>query len=143
MNYRKIIKITACTAAAAISFFSFGINAFSIVDYSAGESGLLNNNDMKYTVNIVSNGKTAAAVPIGIGLRGDANSNGIVDFLDLVKASRCLIHQNEEGYENTLGYAMADTDGNGIVDFLDLVRIAKYLMLNGTHEEKWAQIFGK
>lgn len=142
MKFRKIIKTALCTAAAASAILAFGLDAFSLIDFSAGESGLISNDTTPYKVNIVADGKTAAVVPIGIGVRGDSDESGDVSLYDAIIISKYIMGIADKGFENTLGFAMSDTNLNGSVDLYDAINVARYLITNGTHEERWQKILG-
>lgn len=142
MKFRKILKTTLCTAAAVSAFLAFGLDAFSLVDFSAGESGLISNDTTKYKVNITADGKTAAVVPIGIGIRGDADESGDISLYDAVAISKYIMGIAPEGFEDSLGFAMSDTNLSGKVDLYDAINVAKYLITQGTHEERWQAILG-
>ncbi len=122
---------------------TFGFNAFSIIDYSAGESMLINNASTPSKVNVKSGSVVAAIIPVGVGVRGDADGNGAVDLYDVIKIAKYLIKTTEAGYEDTLGFAMADVDLSKKVDLYDAINVAKYMMLReGTEEQKWVKLTG-
>lgn len=142
MKLRKKIKTAACITAAVSAFLSFGMNAFSIIDFSAGESGLICDETTPYKVNIVSEGKNAAVIPVGVGLRGDADGNGSISIIDAIKISRYIIGNAGDDFAGSFGFAMADTNLSGKVDIVDAINVSKYLMTKGTHEERWKIILG-
>lgn len=73
----------------------------------------------------------------GLGLRGDVNGNGSVDFLDLVVSSKCLAGTENISDEAT---ALGDINENGRIDFLDLVYTSEYL---ATPNASWETIVKK
>lgn len=140
---RKITKIILSAASVAAAFITFGLDAFSIMDFSAGESGLINDKTTPYTVNITADGKNVSVVPVGIGMRGDADENSKVDLYDVLKMAGYVSGNPAEGYTDSLGFMMSDVDANGKVDLYDLIKTARYLVFEGTHEEKWAQVLNQ
>ncbi|MCM1226891.1 MAG: dockerin type I domain-containing protein [Clostridium sp.] len=143
MKLKVVLKTIFCTAAAAAAVLTFGINAFSLIDDSVGEDKLINNEDTPYKVNIVADGVNAAVVPIGIGFRGDADSSGGVSLYDAIRIAEYMAKITDKGYEDTIGFAMADTNLDGKVDLYDAINVAKYLITSGTHDEKWEKILAK
>lgn len=143
MKFKKIKKTILCTAFSVLAFMTVGIDAFSLIDYSAGESGLVNNESTPYKVNIVAEGKNVAVVPIGIGLRGDADASNDVSIYDAIKIAKHQIGIAGDDFKGSFGYAMADTNSDGNVDIYDAINIAKYLITKGTHDEKWKKILEK
>lgn len=62
-----------------------------------------------------------------VGLRGDVNGDGKVDFLDTVAVSKSMISKTTFTVKQSF---FADVNGDGKVDFLDLVAVARYNMSN-------------
>lgn len=140
MKIKKTLKMLACTVSASVAFLTFGIDAFSLIDFSVGESGLISNDTTPYKVNIIADGQTAAVVPIGIGVRGDADESGDISLYDAVAIAKYIMGIAQEGFESSLGFAMSDTNLSGSVDLYDAVNVARYLITSGTHEERWQKI---
>lgn len=139
----KIIKKISAFVTIIMTVYAFSINAFSIIDFSVGESGLINNDSTPYKVSIISGDKIAAVVPIGVGLRGDADGNGEVDLPDAVLIARYMLGTYGNDFVGSKGYTMADTNQDNLVELDDAVNIAKYILASGSHEEKWIAILGK
>ena len=142
MKHNKVIKSVLCTASAAAAIAMYGLDVFSLTDFSAGESGLINDETTPYTVNITAGGKTVSVVPVGVGLRGDADESGNISLYDAVKISGYLIGKSGEDFEESTGFYWADTNLSGKVDLYDAVNIAKYLITSGNHDERWQKILG-
>ena len=77
-----------------------------------------------YTVE-VKNGKLTEELTPELNLIGDADGNGVVNTLDIVKLKRHLIK-----VEPLTGYALdcANTDGNDTVNTLDIVKLKRHLI---------------
>ena len=143
MKTNRFIKILACSVSVISSVLYFNYGALSIIDFSAGENELINNETTPFKVNITSGNKIAAVIPVGIGVRGDADESGNVALYDAIEISKYLINKPKEGYLDSLGFAMSDTDLNGQVDLYDAINVAKYLIYTGTPEERWDRIFNE
>lgn len=91
------------------------------------------NDDMKYSVGIVdAEGEILDRVPIGIGIRGDANSDNEVNVRDAAQIASYLAKSSANknhmpGYKDSLGGAMADANNDGKLNVRDAAAIAKYL----------------
>ncbi|MBE6844228.1 MAG: hypothetical protein E7508_00750 [Ruminococcus sp.] len=89
--------------------------------------------DMKYTVEIVDADKEVLdIIPIGIGVRGDANTDGKVTVSDASHIARYLanisINKNYmPGFKGSLGEAMGDANADGKLTVSDAAKIARYL----------------
>lgn len=88
--------------------------------------------DMKYAVGIKDGSTIACYAPVGIGIRGDADSNGKLTagdaaYIASYRANSSLNSNYMPDFENSLGGAMADTDANGKITARDASLIAKYL----------------
>ncbi len=142
MNKKKkiIMKIAVPLMSIIMSTALLGFDVLSIIDFSAGESGLIKNEMTPYSVDIVADGQTVAVVPVGIGVRGDADNSGNVSLYDAIEIAKYLIGKDTEKFENSFGFMMADTNLSGKVDLYDAINVAKYLITKGTHEEKWEKI---
>lgn len=143
MKSKTVLKTIFCMAASVAAVLSFGINTFSLIDDSVGEDSLINNEYTPYKVNIVADGVNAAVVPIGIGFRGDADDSDSVTLYDAIRIAEYMAKITDKDYENTIGFAMADTNLDGKVDLYDAINVAKYLVTSGTHDEKWEKILAK
>ena len=77
-----------------------------------------------YTVE-VKNGKLTEELTPELNLIGDADGNGVVNTLDIVKLKRHLIK-----VEPLKGYALdcANTDGNDTLNTLDIVKLKRHLI---------------
>lgn len=142
MKHIYIIKKALCAVSAAASLMVFGLDVFSLTDFGAGESGLIDNETTPYSVSIAADGKTVAIIPVGVGLRGDADENDSISLYDAVKISGYLIGKDGEAFEASAGFYYADTNLSGKVDLYDAVNIAKYLITQGSHDERWQEILG-
>lgn len=142
MKHKYIIKAFLCAISAAAVFAAFGLDAFSLVDSGAGESGLIMDDTTPYTVNITSGDKVAAIIPVGVGLRGDADENNSISLYDAIEISGYLIGIAKDDFEQSAGFYWADTNLSGKVDLYDAVNVAKYLITQGSHDEKWQKILG-
>ena len=129
MKTNRFIKILACSVSVISSVLYFNYGALSIIDFSAGENELINNETTPFKVNITSGNKIAAVIPVGIGVRGDADESGNVSLYDAIEISKYLINKPKEGYLDSLGFAMSDTDLNGQVDLYDAINVAKTLYI--------------
>lgn len=143
MKIKRFIKLTACFASIILSVLFLNFGVFSLIDFSAGENELINNETTPFKVNITSNNKIAAVIPVGIGIRGDADESGDVSLYDAIEISKYLIGISREDYPESLGFAMSDTDLNNQVDLYDAINVAKYLIYTGTPEERWERIFNE
>lgn len=142
MKRKNIIKKIMCSVTTVMAVMIFGLNAFSLLDFGAGESDLINNESTPYKVNIIADNQIVSIVPMGIGLRGDADESGAVSLQDAVEISRSVMNIADENYKNTLGYAMADTNNDGKVSLMDVVNVATYIIRQGTPEERWQNVLG-
>ena len=79
--------ILACSVSVISSVLYFNYGALSIIDFSAGENELINNETTPFKVNITSGNKIAAVIPVGIGVRGDADESGNVSLYDAIEIS--------------------------------------------------------
>ena len=77
-----------------------------------------------YTVE-VKDGKLTEELTPELNLIGDADGNGVVNTLDIVKLKRHLIK-----VEPLTGYALdcANTDGNDTLNTLDIVKLKRHLI---------------
>ncbi len=93
----------------------------------------IKNDDMKYSVNLVdTEGNLLDTIPIGIGIRGDANSDGKVTVRDAAQVANYLANSAANpnympGFADALGGAMADANADGKLNVRDAANIAKYL----------------
>ncbi len=143
MDLKGTVKKILSAVGACIAFLAFGMNAFSIVDYSAGESGLISDETTKYKVNMLdADGKNIAVVPVGIGVRGDADGSGSTDLQDAIIIAKYLVGGGEKDFEGSFGYIMSDGNLDKKVDLRDAINVAKYLVTQGSHEERWQKILG-
>lgn len=114
-----------CVVAAAAMFFVQGATVIA--------GSYTKNDDMKYSVNIKSgSGETLDTIPIGIGIRGDANSDGEVTVRDASQVAKYLAGSGANknympGYKDSLGGAMADANADGKLSVRDAAKIANYL----------------
>lgn len=98
------------------------------------------NDDMKYSVGVVdADGEILDKVPIGIGIRGDANSDNAVNVRDAAHVANYLAYSSANknympGYKDSLGGAMADANNDGKLSVRDAAAIAKHL---ATGSEDW------
>lgn len=140
MKLKNTIRVLVCAVSASAAFLTFGMDAFSLIDFSVGESGLISNDTTPYKVNIIADGQIAAVVPIGIGVRGDSDESGDISLYDAIAIAKYIMGIAPEGFEDSLGFAMSDTDLSGNVDLYDAINVARYLITDGTHEERWQKI---
>lgn len=125
INKVKRIVNRICIAFVVVMLFS--LSAVVI----AGSA--VKNDDMKYSAEIVdADGEVLDIVPIGIGIRGDANSDGNVSVRDAAQVANYLANHSKNsnympGYEDSLGGAMADANADGKLNVRDAAVIAKYL----------------
>lgn len=104
--------------------------------------------DMKYSVGVKVNGMTVNYVPVGIGTRGDANSDGNVTAADAAFIANYLAHKGVNPkympeFEKSLGGAMADADNNGGLSARDSASIAKFLAVKSINPDAtWESVLG-
>lgn len=94
------------------------------------------NDDMKFKVAITedSKGTTLAEIPIGIGIRGDADGDEKVSVRDASLVARYLANATVNKnympeFKSSLGGAMADANNDGKLSVRDAAAIAKYLAI--------------
>ena len=104
--------------------------------------------DMKYSVGVKVGEMTAGYVPVGIGVRGDANGDGNLSAADAayIASYRANVSLNADymsGYEDSLNGAMADADSNGKVSAADAACIAKFLAMRSINADiTWEEVLG-
>ncbi len=133
---KKLKPVINKLCIAVVIVIAFSLSAVVI----AGAA--VKNDDMKYSVDIVdADGQKIAdipSIPIGIGLRGDANSDNKVNARDAAQVASYLAKSSTNknhmpGYKNSLGGAMADANADGKLNVRDAAAIAGYLAKpNGT-----------
>lgn len=127
MMIKKVKRIVNRLCIALVVLMSFSLSAVVIA------SSAVKNDDMKYSAEIVSaDGEVIDIVPIGIGVRGDANSDGEVSVRDAAQVASYLAKYSKNknympGYRDSLGGAMADANADGKLNVRDAAAIAKYL----------------
>lgn len=115
-----------CAGAVVITALSAGA---AVIAKSA-----VKNDDMKYSVQIIENSENSVLeeIPIGIGIRGDADSDNKVSVRDAALIAKYLskisIDKNYmPEFKTSLGGAMADANNDGKLSIRDAAAIAKYL----------------
>ena len=111
----------------------------------AGEH--IRKDDMKYTVNMVAEDSEIDiidSIPIGVGLRGDANSDDKVSVRDAALVANYLSKSSMNknympDFANSLGGAMADANADGKLNIRDAATIARYLASNKSDKD-WDNI---
>lgn len=104
--------------------------------------------DMKYSAGVKVNGMTAGYVPVGIGIRGDANNDGTLTAADAAYIANYLANKSIDpnympDFEDSLGGAMADADDNGRLSARDSASIAKYLAVKSIDPDiTWEGVLG-
>lgn len=104
---------------------------------------------MKYSVGVKVGEMTAGYVPVGIGIRGDANGDGNLSAADAayIASYRANVSLNADymsGYEDSLNGAMADADSNGKVSAADAACIAKFLAMRSINADiTWEEVLGR
>lgn len=119
--------------------YSIGVqNVGDLVSDLTEESRTIEDYNVKNsTVEVIEEAKAVTnhiVTKKGVGLRGDVNGNGEVDFLDLV-----LTAQHIAGKTNLPSDAeeLGDINGNGRIDFLDLTFVSKYI---ASQNASWDEI---
>lgn len=95
-----------------------GSDSTKITDYEVDNS----------TVKVVESAKrftNHVVVEGGLGLRGDANDDGIVDLYDAIKVARYMIGAEKLKVNETY---QADANGNNKVDLQDAIAISRYTL---------------
>ena len=93
----------------------------------------IKNDDMEYSVGIVdADGEILDKMPVGIGIRGDADSDQRVSVRDASQIARYLANSAANknympGYKDSLGAAMGDANADGKLNVRDAAKIAVYL----------------
>ncbi len=114
-----------CIVSVILTFFSLSA---AVIAGSA-----VKNDDMEYSVGIVNaDGDILDEMPIGIGIRGDADSDGKVSVRDASQIARYLANSSTNknympGYKDSLGGAMGDANADGKLNVRDAAKIAGYL----------------
>ena len=76
----------------------------------------------------VKNGKLAGPFAPKLNLIGDANGDGKVDVLDIVRIKRILIHIIDEKDLTRYDIDCANVNNDITVDTLDLIRLKRHLI---------------
>lgn len=71
-----------------------------------------------------------------LGLRGDANDDGVIDVLDAVKIAKYMIGNDKLSVKGT---CQADVNGNNSIDIQDAIAISKY-MISSDKSNAWEAI---
>lgn len=107
-----------------------------------------NNPDMKYSAGIEIDGDIADFVPMGIGLRGDSNNDGVLNVRDASYIAAYLANSSVNSgymseYRDSLGYNMGDVNADGKVNVRDVSLIARFLSEKyGNPDITWNDIIG-
>lgn len=123
-KFKNTIK-ALCIGAVVISSLTAGAVVIA--------KSVVKNDDMKYKVTIEGGeGTIHEELPIGIGIRGDADSDSKVSVRDASLIARYLakssINKNYmPEFKDSLGGAMADANNDGKLSVRDAAAIAKYL----------------
>lgn len=142
---RKTIKIIASVSASAVILTAVIITAAG----SYLPANRVSAPDMKYSVGIQIRGMTAGYVPVGIGMRGDANGDEKLSASDAAyianyRANVSLNTNYMTGYEDSLNGAMADADSNGKISAADAAFIAKFLAMRSINADiTWEEVLEK
>ena len=107
----------------------------------------IRNDDMKYTVNMVAEDSEIGiidSIPVGVGLRGDDDSDDKVSVRDAALVARYLANSSMNKnympeFANSLGGAMADANADEKLSIRDAAIIARYLASNSTDKD-WDKI---
>jgi len=104
----------------------------------------VNNDDMKYNVGIVgSDGILYDNMPVGIGIRGDADCDEKVSVRDAALVAKYLANSSSNknympGFADSLGAAMGDANADGKLNVRDAAKIATYLSkVSGNPDLGW------
>lgn len=109
------------------------VSMFFMMTSAVIAGSAVKNDDMKYSVGIIdAEGEVLDKIPIGIGIRGDADSDGNVSVRDASQVARYLANSSTNknympGYKDSLGGAMADANADGQLNVRDAAKIALYL----------------
>ncbi len=112
---------------------TFVIAILCVTSVAVIAGSAVKNDDMKYSVGIVdAEGEILDRVPIGIGIRGDANSDDEVNVRDAAQVANFLAKSSANKnympeYRESLGGAMADANNDRKLNVRDVAAIAKYL----------------
>ncbi|MGN1480316.1 dockerin type I domain-containing protein [Porcipelethomonas sp.] len=133
MKKLKIIKILSSVSvisAAVIAGLSSAGGSFMSLKVSSPTA--INRPDMKYTVNINIDGEIADIVPIGIGIRGDADGDGEATIRDAAYIARYRANASANpdylpDFEVSLNGHMADANADGKLSIRDAAIIARLI----------------
>jgi len=142
MKKKKAVKfIMGAIAAAAVLSIGITVISGAIISDAAPKKA-----DMKYSVGIETDGDQADIIPVGIGLRGDADGDEKLTARDaaLIARYRANVSMNPNylpDFENSLGGTMADVDTDGKVSVRDAAAISRYLSQKYSKPDiKWEDV---
>ena len=115
----------------------------AVVCITSLASERIRNDDMKYTVNMVAEDSEVGvidSIPVGVGLRGDADSDDKVSVRDAALLARylanCTMNKNYmPEFASSLGGAMADANADKKLTIRDAAIIARYLASNAPDKD--------
>ena len=108
------------------------IGAVIISALSAGAVVIAKNaekkDDMEFSVNISDDSGTILdKIPVGIGVRGDADGDGNVTIKDAALIAKYVAKRTIPQFSKTLNGAMGDANKDGSLNIVDAAYIAKYI----------------
>ena len=140
----KKIKMTKKKAFAATGIIT--CTAALCAGMTAIAGSYNNNKDMTYSTKLVVSGDgeisgTLDTLPIGIGVRGDADSDNKATIRDAALIAKFLSKSTADrnympDFKKSLGGAMADANNDGKLNIRDAALIAKYLASRKT-DKTW------
>lgn len=126
----KILSSVTVISAAVIAGLSGAGGSFMSLRVSSPTA--VNRPDMKYSVNINIDGEIADIVPIGIGIRGDADGDGEATIRDAAYIARYRANASANPdylpeFEESLNGHMADANADGKLSIRDAALIARFI----------------
>ncbi|MGN0621995.1 MAG: hypothetical protein ACI4I9_09010 [Porcipelethomonas sp.] len=146
----KIKSVSKIFASAVSAFIVFGMAAVpsrgnSLLSVRVGENYVISNDDTDKQVGISAGGEIIDTLPVGICLRGDANSDNATDVFDAIAVARYTVGTLDiKNFEGSIGEFAGNVNEDGSLDVFDAVSIAKFTVCGEPDTDKaWDIVLGR
>lgn len=147
MKIKFISKITASAVSAAVIFCmaAMAISGNPVLSIRAGEGNIVINDSMNKQMDIKLGDSIIDSVPVGICLRGDANSDGTTDVFDAITVAKYTVNTLKiPGFKGSIGEFAGNVNEDNALDVFDAVAIAKFTVCGESNPDKgWEKVLGR
>jgi hypothetical protein len=124
---------------------AYSIGGTSLLAVRVGESNIASNKDMTKRMEISVNGEVVDSIPVGICLRGDANSDGSADVFDAITIAKYTVGTlGDSNFKGSMGEFAGNVNEDSSLDVFDAISIAKFTVCGESDAGKaWKKVLGK